>query len=344
VDHRSCPRSPPPARADRPANSSRSPGTPSRSRRARNPAAMRAARASPSRSRKCVAAETEGITCHGLRIRTAIALSPPFSHGSFLGPFQVREANTLTRAVTRAGRGRARAVYRASREGIHPGRAPKDRGGAIMPLVRSNDAPDSADPVRCAILQTDARPLPFFPPNRVSSDGSRPRGRSMDAVGALDPDPAADTASRLPLAPILAVSTADAPLSPRVTRRSGAIFGLVPSTGAPGPDAAAHPGSPGGGFGGSPYGPGGLLRRRYARDAAVHRLPVRPRADPSPPSRRFETSEMRVKSNFTNPRASNDRPPRRSASSSHHPAFSPPRTGTWVTAGSSARAEAPSSA
>ena len=79
----------------------------------------------------------------------------------------------------------------------------------------------------------------------------------MDAVGALDPDPAADTASRLPLAPILDVSTADAPLSPRVTRRSGAIFGLVPSTGAPGPDAAAHPGSPGGGFGGSPYGPGG---------------------------------------------------------------------------------------
>jgi len=124
-----------------------------------------------------------------------------------------------------------------------------------MPLVRSNDAPDSADPVRCTILQTDARPLPFFPPNRVSSDGSRPRGRSMDAVGALDPDPAADTASRLPLAPILAVSTADAPLSPRVTRRSGAIFGLVPSTGAPPHDA--HPGSPGGGFGGSPYGGGG---------------------------------------------------------------------------------------
>ena len=149
----------------------------------------------------------------------------------------------------------------------------------------------------------------FFPPNRVSSDGSRPRGRSMDAVGALDPDPAADTASRLPLVPILDVSTADAPLSPRVTRRSGAIFGLVPSTGAPGPDAAAHPGSPGGGFGGSPYGPGGVLRRRYARDAAVHRLPVRPRADPSHLSRRFETSEMRVKSNFTNPRASNDRPP-----------------------------------
>lgn len=231
----------------------------------------------------------------------------------------------MTRAVTRAGRGRARAVYRASREGIHPGRAPKDRGGAIMPLVRSNDAPDSADPVRCAILQTDARPLPFFPPNRVSSDGSRPRGRSMDAVGAIDPDPAADTASRLPLAPILAVSTADAPLSPRVTRRSGAIFGLVPSTGAPGPDAAALPGSPGGGFGGSPYGPGGSYggdtreTQQYTDYQCVHaRIP------PTSPdaSRRARCASNQIS---TNPRASNDRPPddpRRHLTTPpfHHPA------------------------
>ena len=339
MDHRSCPRSPPPARADRPATSSRSPETPSRSRRARNPAAMRAARASPSRSRKCVAAETEGITCHGLRIRTAI--SPLFLLVLFLGPFRLERP---TRAVTRAGRGRARAVYRASRESIHPGRAPKDRGGAIMPLVRSNDAPDSADPVRCAILQTDARPLPFFPPNRVSSDGSRPRGRSMDAVGALDPDPAADTASRLPLAPILAVSTA-------LTRPFHPVSLAGPAPYSVWCRPPAHPvrmrqrtqGAPAEGSEGALTALGAPTAAIRARRSSTPTTSASTRGSLPPlPTLRDERDARQIK--FHQPARFERSPPQRSASSSHRTAFSPPRTGTWVTAGSSARAEAPSSA
>ena len=246
-----------------------------------------------------------------------------------------RGTGTSPSRLSRVSRGHSpRSRSKGPRRGDHAPRQEQRRAGQR----RSSEV---RTPARS--FKPTPRPLPFFPPNRVSSDGSRPRGRSMDAVGALDPDPAADTASRLPLAPILAVSTADAPLSPRVTRRSGAIFGLVPSTGAPGPDAAAHPGSPGGGFGGSPYGPGGSYggdtreTQQYTDYQCVHA-----RISPLPPD---ASRRARCASNQISPtRALRTTPPRRSASSSHHPAFSPPRTGTWVTAGSSARAEAPSSA
>ena len=126
-----------------------------------------------------------------------------------------------------------------------------------MPLVRSNDAPDSADPVRCASPPCfKPSSMLFFPAQPgFSSDESRPRSLPRRANGAPGPYPAADIASSPRVASVLAPSVADARRLSRITRRSGAIFGLVPSTGAPPHDA--HPGSPGGGFGGSPYGGGG---------------------------------------------------------------------------------------
>lgn len=63
---------------------------------------------------------------------------------------------------------------------------------------------------------------------------------------------------------------------------------------------------------------------------------------PPLPTLRDERDARQIK--FHQPARFERSPPQRSASSSHHPAFSPPNTGTWVTAGSSARAEAPSSA
>ena len=126
-----------------------------------------------------------------------------------------------------------------------------------MPLVRSNDAPDSADPVRCASPPCfKPSSMLFFPAQPgFSSDESRPRSLPRRANGAPGPYPAADIASSPRVASVLAPSVADARRLSRITRRSGAIFGLVPSTGAPPHDA--HPGSPGGGFGGSSYGGGG---------------------------------------------------------------------------------------
>ena len=175
-----------------------------------------------------------------------------------------------------------------------------------MPLVRSNDAPDSADPVRCASPPRSNRRQCFFSrPTGFSSDGSRPRSLPRRANGASGPYPAADIASSPRVASVLAPSVADARRLSRITRRSGAIFGLVPSTGAPPHDA--HPGSPGGGFGGSPYGGGGSYggdtreTQQYTDYQCVH-TPI------LPSSRRFaRENARRPEFQLARPRASTDR-------------------------------------
>ena len=253
----------------------------------------------------------------------------------------------MTRAVTRAGRGRARAVYRASREGIHPGRAPKDRGGAIMPLVRSNDAPDSADPVRCAPPHDPSNrrsPIAFFPAQpgflgRVAPsrpfDGRRRRARPGSRGGYS-----------------LATPTRS---HPRRFQRLTRPFHPVSLAG-PAPYSVwcrppAHPvrmrqrtqGAPAEGSEGALTAPGGPTAAIRARRSSTPTTSASTRGSLPPlPTLRDERDARQIK--FHQPARFERSPPQRSASSSHHPAFSPPRTGTWVTAGSSARAEAPSSA
>lgn len=264
-----------------------------------------------------------------------------------VGPFQVREANTLTRAVTRAGRGRARAVYRASREGIHPGRAPKDRGGAIMPLVRSNDAPDSADPVRCA--------PPHDPSNRRLAHClfSRPTGfpRTGRALEAVRWTPSARS-TRIPRR----IQPRDSHSLPssrfqRLTRPFHPVSLAGPAPYSVWCRPPAHPvrmrqrtqGAPAEGSEGALTAPGGPTAAIRARRSSTPTTSASTRGSlPSLPTLRDERDARQIK--FHQPARFERSPPQRSASSSHHPAFSPPRTGTWVTAGSSARAEAPSSA
>ena len=213
-----------------------------------------------------------------------------------------------------------------------------------MPLVRSNDAPDSADPVRCASPPCfKPSTMLFFPPNRVSSDESRPRSLPRRANGAPGPYPAADIASSPRVASVLAPSVADARRLSRITRRSGAIFGLVPSTGAPPHDA--HPGSPGGGFGGSSYGGGGSYggdtrETQQYTDYQCVRSPVLP-----------QLPTLRARWPCAVALNCNGRPSARLAPIAPEIAsrptptrLFPARTGTWVTAASSARAAAPWSA
>ena len=253
----------------------------------------------------------------------------------------------MTRAVTRAGRGRARAVYRASREGIHPGRAPKDRGGAIMPLVRSNDAPDSADPVRCA--------PPHDPSNRRLAHClfSRPTGfpRTGRALEAVRWTPSARS-TRIPRR----IQPRDSHSLPssrfqRLTRPFHPVSLAGPAPYSVWCRPPAHPvrmrqrtqGAPAEGSEGALTAPGGPTAAIRARRSSTPTTSASPRGSLPPlPTLRDERDARQIK--FHQPARFERSPPQRSASSSHHPAFSPPRTGTWVTAGSSARAEAPSSA
>lgn len=102
-------------------------------------------------------------------------------------------------------------------------------------------------------------------------------------------------------------------------------------------------GAPAEGSEGALTAPGGPTAAIRARRSSTPTTSASTRGSLPPlPTLRDERDARQIK--FHQPARFERSPPQRSASSSHHPAFSPPNTGTWVTAGSSARAEAPSSA
>ena len=176
--------------------------------------------------------------------RRSIFLSPATTPGPERGAHLTTRGNARLGGLSRVSRGHSpRSRPEGLRRGDHAPRQEQRRAGQR----RSSEVRVSA------LLQTVVNA--FFPAQPgFSSDESRPRSLPRRANGAPGPYPAADIASSPRVASVLAPSVADARRLSRITRRSGAIFGLVPSTGAPPHDA--HPGSPGGGFGGSPYGGG----------------------------------------------------------------------------------------
>ena len=116
-----------------------------------------------------------------------------------------------------------------------------------MPLVPSSDPPDEADPVRCAT----------FPPSRARNNddlavaGRGPRRRRPRAFRVARARRSTRGSRPRTLARLCAFADPPAPPlapTPASARRSGAIFGLVPSTSAGDHRASPRP-SPGGGFG-----------------------------------------------------------------------------------------------
>jgi len=205
-----------------------------------------------------------------------------------------------------------------------------------MPLVRSNDAPDSADPVRCA-SQPSFKPssVLFFPPNRVflgrgerafeASHGERTshqaRIRRWISPHHLGSPPSSRHRS-LTRAVYPASLAGPAPYSVwcrppvhRLTMRT--LEAPAEGSGAARTAAGAHTAA---------------IRARRSSTPTTSASTLRSSLPPD--------AKMRVALNSNPPRSITPE----IASRPNRTRLVPALTGTWVTAGSSARAAAPSSA
>ena len=149
-----------------------------------------------------------------------------------------------------------------------------------MPLVRSNDAPDSADPVRCASQPSFKPSSCFFP----AQPGFLGRGER-----AFEASHGERTAHQARIRRWISPHHLGSPPSSRHRSLTRAVFPVHHSqvrrhirSGAVHRCTASRcaPWKPRRRVRGQPVRRRGLIRRRYARDAAVHRLPVRPHSDP----------------------------------------------------------------
>jgi hypothetical protein len=160
-----------------------------------------------------------------------------------------------------------------------------------MPLVPSSP-PDEADPVRCATFPPSRRATTTISPSRVAAAGGAVRARSASRAR-VDPPAGHARGPTRAAARSLTPPPLPSARAPASARRSGAIFGLVPSTSAGDHRASPRP-SPGGGFGAYPS-PGGHHPGMFANENGAEYTQyecVPPTRDPPPtaPVRELPTS------------------------------------------------------